>query len=218
MKADVYTYEGKKNGSVTLPEAVFGVKWNEALVSQVVRAMQANARTPVADTKGRGEVRGGGKKPWKQKGTGRARHGSIRSPIWKGGGVTHGPLSEKNYAQKVNRKMRTKALFSVLSKKFTDGSVIFVDALPFETPKTKDAKRVLDALAVAGVKISKKRNAVLVSIPESNPIIKKSFRNMGNVVVETTQNLNPVDALTYAHIVVIDPDRSVAVLAKRNEK
>src|ERR1700680_4709986 len=95
LSADIFNAQGKKSGSLNLPEHIFGVAWNDSLMHQVVTSMQANARTNVAHTKGRGDVRGGGKKPWQQKGTGRARHGSIRSPIWKGGGVTHGPNKAK---------------------------------------------------------------------------------------------------------------------------
>jgi len=116
MNADIYNANGKKAGSVELPENVFGVAWNDALMHQVVTSMQDNARTPVAHAKTRGEVRGGGKKPWNQKGTGRARHGSTRSPIWKGGGVTHGPRNDKSYARTVPKKMRIKALTMALSR------------------------------------------------------------------------------------------------------
>src|SRR3990167_953172 len=115
MDANIYNTAGKKTGTITLPEAVFNVAWNDSLMHQVVTSMQDNARTNVAHTKGRGEVRGGGKKPWRQKGTGRARHGSTRSPIWVGGGVAHGPRNEKIYAEKIKRKKHEKAILVSLS-------------------------------------------------------------------------------------------------------
>ena len=120
METKVYSLEGKESGKVTLPEAVFQAPWNSDLVHEVVVSMQSNARAGTADVKGRGEVRGGGKKPWRQKGTGRARHGSSRSPIWAGGGVAHGPKSEKDYSKKINKNVRAKALATVLSKKYQD--------------------------------------------------------------------------------------------------
>ena len=147
MNAKVFSKEGKETGSVTLPEAVFGVAWNPDLVHEVVVGMASNARTNSAHTKDRSEVRGGGRKPWKQKGTGRARHGSRRSPIWTGGGVTFGPRNERNYLLKINKKVRTKALASVLSKKLVDQEVIFVDSLSMDEPKTKEAKAIVAAIA-----------------------------------------------------------------------
>ena len=149
LEASVFSMDGKDTGSIKLPAELFDVAWNADLVHQVVVGMQANARPSVAHTKFRGEVRGGGKKPWKQKGTGRARHGSRRSPIWKGGGVTHGPRAEKDYSVKINKKMRAAAFMSVLSKKWKDGEVIFIDTLNFATPKTRDAKKALVAVATA---------------------------------------------------------------------
>src|SRR5436853_6808436 len=128
METKIYNIEGKETGKITLPENIFGLPWNADLVHLVVVGMHANARTNVAHTKDRGEVRGGGKKPWRQKGTGRARHGSIRSPIWRGGGVTHGPRNEKNYARAIPKKIRAKALFMALSRKLKDGEIIFVDS------------------------------------------------------------------------------------------
>lgn len=116
MDAKIYNQKGKESGTLTLDEKVFGLSWNADLVHQVITSMMSNARTPIAHTKTRGEVRGGGKKPWRQKGTGRARHGSTRSPIWVGGGVAHGPRNDKNYARKVNKKMKAKALYTILSQ------------------------------------------------------------------------------------------------------
>ncbi len=120
LEATIYNQKGASAGSITLPKSVFGAKWSADLVHQVVVAMQANQRSGTAHTKDRSEVRGGGKKPWAQKGTGRARHGSSRSPIWVGGGVTFGPRTEKDYSQKINKKMANKALGVLLSKKMKD--------------------------------------------------------------------------------------------------
>src|SRR3989344_1758195 len=106
MDAIIYNQKGTDAGKIALPAKVFGAKWRADLVHQVVEGMKSNSRAGTADTKGRGEGRGGGRKPWKQKGTGRSRHGSSRSPIWVGGGVTHGPLAEKNYKRKISKKMR----------------------------------------------------------------------------------------------------------------
>ena len=221
MKADIYTQEGKKGGSIDLPTTVFDAKWNADLVHQVVVGMQANARTPVAHTKDRSEVAGGGKKPWKQKGLGRARHGSSRSPIWKGGGVTFGPRNDKVFAKKINKKMRAQALYSVLSKKHKDGEVLFVDALAFSAPKAADAKKTLAALA--GVKgfealASKKHNAAFVALAEKDVNTQKSFSNFGNVKVGVTAGLNPVDALKYKHIVIVQPEESIKALEARTAK
>src|SRR5882762_3877572 len=137
MEAKFYNQKGAEAGTIELPEKVFAAKWRSDLVHQVVESMRSNKRAGTADTKDRGEVRGGGRKPWKQKGTGRARHGSTRSPIWVGGGVTHGPLAEKNYKRKISKKMRAQALFSVLSKKLKDGEIIFIDTLATSAIKTK---------------------------------------------------------------------------------
>src|SRR3989344_9536903 len=133
MESVIYNIEGKKIGTVTLSERVFGVRWNADLVKQEADSLLSTKRKNVAHTKDRGEVRGGGKKPGRQKGTGRARHGSSRSPIWKGGGVTHGPRSAKIYARKINRSAARKALLVTLSRKYKDGEIIFVDSLATPT-------------------------------------------------------------------------------------
>jgi len=218
MNAKVYSREGKETGSVTLSEAVFGVDWNPDLVHEVVIGMQANARAGTAHTKDRSEVRGGGRKPWKQKGTGRARHGSRRSPIWTGGGVTFGPRSEKDFSVKINKKVRTKALASVLSKKFADQEVIFVDSLAMEEPKTKDAKAVLAAIAKGAEQATlatKRKNAAVVVLADRNLAIEKSFRNFGNIEVMQAKDVNPVDLLTYKFVVVADHEASLEILEKR---
>ncbi|MCL9971963.1 MAG: 50S ribosomal protein L4 [Candidatus Pacebacteria bacterium] len=218
MKASIYNNKGKETGSMELPVGVFGAKRNSALVHQVVTAMAANARTPVAHTKGRGEVRGGGKKPYAQKGTGQARHGSIRSPIWRGGGTTHGPLKEKVYAQKINKKMRDKALATVISDKVRSSRLMLVDALPFAGPKTKDARTVLTALgSVKGYEEvgTRRKNAVLFALATKDATVIKSFRNMTNVMVEEARNLNVMDVLKYRYLVIVNPEESVKKLADR---
>ncbi len=222
MKTDIFDIKGKKAGEVTLPENVFDLPWNAALIHQVVVSMQANARTNVAHTKGRGEVRGGGKKPWQQKGTGRARHGSSRSPIWKGGGVTHGPRNEKVFGREIPKKMRAKALFVALSQKMRDGELLFVDSFGFKAPKTAEAKKALIALSsVKGFeKLSgtKKQNLALIASTDKSDASVKSFRNIGSVTFENVSNLNPVNVLKYKYIVIENPTESVSAISKRASK
>ncbi len=218
MESTIYNAQGKKTGSVQLPESVFGVKWNDALMHQVVTSMQDNARTNVAHTKGRGDVRGGGKKPWQQKGTGRARHGSIRSPIWKGGGVAHGPRNEKVFARTIPAKMRAKALAIALSKKMEDEQVLFVDSFGLSAPKTAAAKKALTALS--GVKgferlASKKKNAALIAFSEKSVSAEKSFRNIGSVACASVRNLNPLSVLRSTYLVIENPQAAVAIIESR---
>ena len=220
MKTDIYNAQGKKNGSIELPESVFGVKWNDALMHQVITSMQSNARTPVAHVKARGDVRGGGKKPWKQKGTGRARHGSIRSPIWKGGGVTHGPLREKNYTKEIPKKMRAKALFMALSRKFSDGEVLFVDSFGLNAPKTATAKKAIHSLSKnKGFEaLMRRNNAAIIALAAPSEGATKSFRNIGSVECKMVRNLNPVSVLSHRYLIIEDPKASVAILESRSTK
>ncbi|MBX2866435.1 50S ribosomal protein L4 [Candidatus Kaiserbacteria bacterium] len=218
MKANVYSIEGKKVSDITLPKEVFDVAWNADLVHEVVVSMQSNARAGTADAKDRSEVRGGGKKPWKQKGTGRARHGSRRSPIWTGGGVTHGPLSEKDYSKKINKKVRAKALATVLSKKNADKEILFVDAFGFEAPKAADAKNVITALgSIKGSEMlsTKRKNAALIVLPSRDENVERSFRNFGNVVVSQAKDINPVDLLTFKYVIVAEPEAALEIFETR---
>lgn len=215
METTLYTIEGKEAGKVTLPKEIFGLPWNADLVHQVVTSMQANARLSSAHTKGRGEVRGGGRKPWQQKGTGRARHGSSRSPIWKGGGVAHGPRSEKDYSRKINRAQRQKALLVALSRKYKDGEVIFVDSIEMEAPKTKTAKTMLAALAKNFSGLAKARNAAYVALPSRNAHTLKSFANMGHVKAGAIADLNPVSILSAKYLVIADPKAAIETLSKK---
>jgi large subunit ribosomal protein L4 len=218
MEATVFSTTGEKSGTITIPEEIFGVKWNADLVHQVVIGMQANARHSTAHTKFRGEVAGGGKKPWKQKGTGRARHGSNRSPIWRGGGVTHGPRTEKIYAVKINKKMRAAALMSVLSRKWKDGEILFVDNISFAGPKTKDAKAMLVGIAKTsghGTLSTKRKNAAVIAFPVKDIAAEKSFQNIGSVISEEVRNLNPVDLMNKKYLVISQPAASFEVLMGR---
>lgn len=218
LEATIYGMNGNSIGTVALPADIFEAKWNADLVHQVVVGMQANARPTVAHTKFRGEVAGGGKKPWKQKGTGRARHGSNRSPIWKGGGVTHGPRVEKDYSVKINRKMRAAALKVVLARKWKDGEILFVDRLAFDAPKTKDAKAMLVAVGKAAGQESlstKRKNAAVIAFAKKDTTAEKSLRNIGSIITEEVRNLNPVDLMNKKYLVIESPTESLEVLAKR---
>lgn len=221
LEATVWNAAGASAGSVSLPEELFSVAWNSDLVHQVVVGMQANARPTTAHTKFRGEVSGGGKKPWKQKGTGRARHGSTRSPIWKGGGVTHGPRAEKDYSVKINRKMRAAALATVLSRKHRDGQVIFVDSFAFSNPSTKSAIEMLKAVALgAGVPelATKRKNAAVFAFAKKDSASEKSYRNIGSLTLEEVRNLNPVDLVNKKFLVIENPSEALPVLASRLTK
>ncbi|MEK7478960.1 MAG: 50S ribosomal protein L4 [Patescibacteria group bacterium] len=145
MHIDIVNTENKKVGAMELPEGVFGVQWNPELLHQVMTSLTTRKRAPLAHTKGRGDVRGGGKKPWRQKGTGRARHGSTRSPIWVGGGVAFGPTNERNFERKINKKMKAKALYSLLSKKLEEREIAVIDDFGVQEPKTKTFAAILRA-------------------------------------------------------------------------
>ena len=221
METEVYNQKGKSVGKLSLPESIFGLSWNGDLVHQVVTAMQANARTPVAHSRMRGEVRGGGIKPWRQKGTGRARHGSSRSPIWRGGGVTHGPRNDKIYAQKINKKMRVKALFTVLSEKFKKGQVLFVEELSLKSIKTKDAVTIINDLSkVSGFEkiVGGKKANLYITTPAKTDTIKKSFANIKTVEIDEIKNINPVDLLSFRYIIISQPKESIAFLGGKIEK
>lgn len=217
MEAPLYNQAGKKLGTEKLPAEIFALPWNADLVHQVVVSMQANARPTVADTKNRGEVRGGGKKPWRQKGTGRARHGSSRSPLWEGGGITHGPLSERSYEKKINKKMKTKALWTVLSAKARDGEVALLDDISFDKPATKTAQTMINALAKNGLEKAnyKTGKRLLLILPEKNLATEKSFRNLQSVEVTTVSNLNPLSAIQYKYVALVEPEKTFTALTNR---
>lgn len=197
MKVDIYDISGKKAGSIEVADAVFGQKWNADLVHQVILAQAANARRPWAHAKGRGEVSGGGKKPWRQKGTGRSRHGSIRSPIWKGGGASHGPVKTRDFSQKVNKKMLRAALHAVLSQKLSDGSLKFVAEVP-ATGKTKGVVTALKGFFAAKRDIP---STVLVS-GAKNRMLVRSARNIARVQVLAASSLDIAAVLNAKNVLV----------------
>ena len=165
--------------------------------------------------KDRSEVSGGGKRPWKQKGTGQARHSSTRSPIWRHGGITFGPRSDRDYSEKINKKMRIGALLSVLSRKAKDGELILVDKFTFAEPKTAVAKMVLTKLALGAsvaTLASKKKNAALLALTSYDVNTIKSFSNFGSVMTEEVRNLNPLSIMTHKYLIIEKPEETFAAL------
>lgn len=195
MKIDVYNQKGEVSGSTVLPKEIFQVPMNADLVHQVLISQTANKRQVGAHTQTRGEVRGGGKKPWRQKGTGRARHGSTRSPIWKGGGVSGGPRNDKNYAKDVPTKMRRKALFMVLSEKAKNNLLVVLDTMETDTQKTKEMASMMKKLPVNN----------FTRLVVSQNADKKTFlvaRNIAKTGVSEARNLNVVDLLNYKYVLI----------------
>ena len=205
MKTDVYNQSGEKVGTAEFPKEVFGLPWNPALIHQVMLAMLANKRAGTAHAKTRAEVRGGGRKPWRQKGLGRARHGSIRSPIWRGGGVTFGPRKERIYKQKINKKMKAGALLDALSQKARDKEILVLDKITTKESKTKEAAVILKALSkIKGFeKLTRKKNAalILISAKGGNENLKRAFRNLPGIIFVQAGNLNLLDVLNHKYLV-----------------
>lgn len=201
MQVKVYSQSGQETGTAELPDSIFGLKWNPDLVHQVATSQAANLRVPVAHARSRGEVRGGGRKPWRQKGTGRARHGSIRSPLWKGGGVTHGPLKEKVYKKKINKKMARKALNMALSAKARDRELVVLENLELKEAKTKFASQIFRNISKAFPGINKGKGA-LVAISPREEKTKLAFRNLPFVGVDEFRNLNALEVLRYKYLVL----------------
>ncbi len=192
-KAIIYTQEGKANGELELNAKHFDVKVDEALVHQVVIAQQANARKSIAHTKTKGEVRGGGKKPWKQKGTGRARQGSTRNPQWVGGGIAFGPRGDRNFSTKINRKVKQKALFMALTDKLKSEKLVILENFTYKEPKTKFAAELLAKLPLT--------RRVLAVIPKSDPVLMRMVRNLQNINLVTVNSLNVADIVGTQNIV-----------------
>ena len=195
MKAKVYNQTGEVVREEELNPKLFDIEINEGLVHQVAVAQMANQRQVLAHTKGRSEVRGGGKKPWRQKGTGRARHGSSRSPIWVGGGVTFGPTKDRNYSKKINKKMRQKALLNCFTDKAREEKIILVDQLILEQPKTKEVKKILDKLPVSEKK-------VILAFDKSDKNFIQAGKNLKKLWITTVNSLNVLDLLNYEYLMM----------------
>jgi len=192
-KVDVYDIEGKKISSVDLKEEVFGIEPNEAVVHSVLVNFLANQRQGTQSTKTRAEVRGGGRKPWRQKGTGRARQGSIRAPQWIKGGIALGP-KPRSYKYQVNRKEKRLAIKSCLSSKVLENQLTVVDNLSLKEIKTKDMVKALNNLKVEG--------KTLILLPEKNETIQKSARNIEGVKTTLVNTINVYDLVKYNNLVV----------------
>lgn len=192
VKAPLFSSEGSTQGSVNLDPEIFGIEPNLAVLHQVVTAQLAAKRTGTASTKTRAEVRGGGAKPWRQKGLGRARHGSIRSPIWVGGGVAHGP-KPRSYAQRTPKKMKRLALRSALSARASEEAVLVVDSLQWAEPKTRQAKSLLEAIGAD--------TKTLVVLNRSDAMAAKSFRNLPQVSLVEPGALTAYDVLAADRVV-----------------
>ena len=168
----------------------------------------SNKRVNLAHTKTRSEVSGGGKKPWKQKGLGRARHGSTRSPIWVKGGVAHGPRNDKNYDRKVNKKMKAKALFTILSRKLRENELFFIDNLTISEPKTKSALVALKNLSkIKGGEqiLNKKNNSSYIAVMKKDINLDRGFNNFANIKLDEFRNINPLDVLNYKYLIIDNP-------------
>lgn len=199
MEYPLYNQKAENIGKVNLPDEVFGLEMNKDLVYQVVTSQTANQRQVIAHTKGRSEVRGGGKKPWRQKGTGRARHGSIRSPIWKGGGVTFGPTKERNFKKKINKKMARKALLMALSSKAKDNQVFVIDDIRLENQKTKEMAKIIGNFSSF---IGQRPSALLV-LPSADEKVKRSSKNIPRLKAVEARNLNSLEVLSYKYLLVL---------------
>ncbi len=201
MKVDLYNQKGEQVSKVDLPAKIFDLAINQDLVHQAVVAQMANAREAIAHTKDRGERRGGGRKPWRQKGTGRARHGSIRSPIWRGGGITFGPTRERVFTKKINKKMKTKALFMALSSKVKDKEMILLDKLELAQGKTKQIVNIFNDLKS---KVEKNLDkGLLIVLPQSDQKLFRAANNLPKVDVIRADSLNVVDVLKYKYLLML---------------
>jgi len=215
IKVKIYNQKAESTGEMTLDEKVFSVEPNQDLLHQAVIAQRNNARQVLAHTKTRSEVRGGGKKPWRQKGTGRARAGSNRSPIWIGGGVTFGPSKDRNFSQKINLKMKRKAILMVLSDKIKNNALGVIDKFEFKDFKTKEAEKFVDAFEKKVFK-TKDRRSVLILDDKKDEKLKYSLRNLEGVETININNINILKLLKSRELVL--SEEALKVIEKRYNK
>lgn len=212
IKIKVYNQNAEAAGEMQLSPKVFGVKANQALIHQAVVTQMANERQVIAHTKDRSEVRGGGRKPWRQKGTGRARHGSNRSPIWIGGGVTFGPRNDRNFKKRINKKMKQNALLMVLSDKAAGGNFIILDKLEAAEYKTKIFNKIISGFeskilksekkVKADAKEKKAKRSFLIIVDKGDEKLSCSARNLPGISLINTDNINIVDLLRYKNLIL----------------
>lgn len=203
MKVPLYNQQGEQAGEIELPSSVFEVPLSPDLVYQVVTAQMGNRRRVIAHTKTRAEVSGGGKKPWPQKHTGQARHGSIRSPIWKGGGIVFGPRNIRVFKKKINEKMRRKALLMVLSQKAKDNQLIVLDSLTIDQPKTKMLSSILK-------KLPTNAKTSLIGLPTLDQNVILAARNLPRTYALQARDFNAFDLLNVKYLVM--PKESLKVI------
>ncbi|MBU2068544.1 50S ribosomal protein L4 [Patescibacteria group bacterium] len=200
MKTPVYNQKGEEISKVDLPAEIFDVELISDLVHQVVVAQMSNARKVIAHTKDRSERRGGGRKPWRQKGTGRARVGSNRSPIWRGGGITFGPTKDRNFSQKINKKMKTKALFMSLTSKVKDQEFVLLDKMEITESKTKVMAQIFSNLKD---KIKKDLSkSVLIVLPQTDLKISRAVKNIPKIKTIRADSLNVLDVLSHRYLIM----------------
>lgn len=197
MKASIHNQAGQVIGEQELDPRVFSVTPDPEFLHAIVTAVQANHRRAIGHTKTRAEVRGGGRKPWKQKGTGRARHGSSRSPLWIGGGITFGPRGTRNYTQKINKSALRSAMRMCLSAKVADAHFILVNTLLLETVKTQNVQKILKAL---NIPLQKKNAALLVASEKVSALVRVA-RNIPSLRTIGKENMNVYDVLRYPYLV-----------------
>ncbi|KKQ56920.1 MAG: 50S ribosomal protein L4 [Parcubacteria group bacterium GW2011_GWA2_38_13] len=224
-EANIYNFQGEIKGKLKLDESIFGVAIKSEIVQQAIVAQEANSREVIAHTKDRSEVRGGGRKPWKQKGTGRARHGSNRSPLWIGGGITFGPNEYRNFSKKINKKVRKSALRMALTDKAQENKIYLIEDSFIPEKKTKSAFALLKNIKLRKLKIQEKQTEekakksshakeenILVVLPKDKKEYARYFRNIFKVTPISVESLNVVDILKSKHLVM--PVASIDAIAK----